>query len=94
MIRRRDIGFTIYDLRFTIYERQLYDKPASLAHFALDAHTAAMRLDDVFDDAQADAHTGRLAALLGAEAVEALEDFLLFPVRNARAVVGDGKDEG
>ena len=58
---------------------------------AFDPHPPAMRLDDVFHDAQADSNTLRLAPQLGTAPVKPLENFLVFLRRNARAVVGDGK---
>ncbi len=56
---------------------------------AADQHPAAVGLDDVFHNAQANAHALGLAPQLGAAAVEALEDLLLLGRRDAFAVVLD-----
>jgi len=45
----------------------------------LHEHPAAVRLDDVFHDAQADSNTLRLAPQLGTAPVKPLEDFFRAP---------------
>jgi hypothetical protein len=52
-----------------------------------------MRLDDVLDDAEPDAHALGFAAEFGAASIKALENLFMFLRRNAGAVVGDGKCE-
>jgi hypothetical protein len=66
-------------------------EPAALADGALHEHPPAVRLDDVFHDAQADSNTLRLAPQLGTAPVKPLEDPSVFLRRNARPMVADVK---
>ena len=70
-------------------KRQLNRKPAALARGAAEQHLAAVGFDDVFDNAQANAHPLGLAPQLRAATVEALEDLLLFFCRYPLTAVLD-----
>src|ERR1035438_5771940 len=64
-------------------------KPATLADGALHEHPSAVRLDDMFHEAQTDSNTLRLALQLGTAPVKPLENLFVFLRRNARTVVAD-----
>ena len=53
--------------------REFDGEAAAVARGAADQYSAAVRFDDMFDDAQADARTLGLASQLGAASVKALE---------------------
>src|SRR5687767_9527237 len=63
---------------------------AALAEFALYPDFAAVGLDDVFDDGEAEAGAALVAGAGAIDAVETFEDAALRFGRNAGAVVGDG----
>jgi hypothetical protein len=88
-----DIRCRLLDVESSWPNQQFNRKPAALAGFTLHEHAPAVRLDDVFHDAQADSNTLRLAAQLGTAPVKPLKDFFVFLRRNARAVVADKKVE-
>ncbi len=66
---------------------QFDGEPAPLSYSALDGHRSAVRLDNVFHNAQPDADALRLAAQLRAEPIESFEDASVFFGRDAFAVV-------
>src|SRR5687767_14930872 len=63
---------------------------AAVAEFALDPDFAAVGLDDVFDDGEAEAGAALVAGAGAIDTVEAFEDAALRFGRNAGAIVGDG----
>ncbi len=58
---------------------------------AFDSHAAAVRLDNMFDDAQPDANPRGFAPQLGLAPIKALEDLAMLRGWNARAMVGNPK---
>ena len=62
---------------------QFNREPAPFANFALHHHAPAVRLDNMFHDAQADSNTLRFAAQLGTQPVKPLKN--LFPLRRRNA---------
>ena len=63
---------------------------AAVAEFAFDPDLAAVGLDDVFDDGEAEAGAALVAGAGAIDAIEAFEDAALCFGWNARAVVGNG----
>jgi hypothetical protein len=89
-----EVEYWLLNVEYSFFKRQFNGKPAAFAQLALHAYPAAVGLDDVFHDAQADSNTLRLAPQLGTAPVKPLENPPVFPRRNPRAVVGDGKIKG
>ena len=80
----------MFNVRCFIFYWNFNRESAAFARFALHEHPAAVRLDDVFHDAQADSNTLRLAPQLGTAPVKPLEDFFVLLRRNARASIRNG----
>ena len=68
---------------------QFKGEPAALADFASDADSAAVRLDDVLDEGEADADPLGFATEFGAAAIKPFEDPFVFGGRDAFALVLD-----
>ena len=92
--RYSDPFSSVFIRGFNRVHGQFNRKPAAFAGFAFDAYPTAVGLDDMFDEAQADSNTLRLAPQLGTAPVKPLENLFVFLRRYARAVVADRKDEG
>jgi hypothetical protein len=86
---RASFGFRISGFGFI--DGQFNCETAALANFTLDEHPPAVRFNNVFHDAQADADALRLAAQLGPQPVESLKDFLALGHGNAGTLVRDGQ---
>ena len=80
----------MFDVRCFIFYWNFNRESAALADGTLHEHAPAVRLDDVFHDAQADSNTLRLAPQLGTAPVKPLEDFFVLLRRNARASIRNG----
>src|SRR5205823_2357599 len=76
-----------------IFKRQLDGEPAPFSHLTAHEHSAAVRFDNMFHDAQADANPLRFTSQFRAAPVKALEDFFVLFWRNAIAMVFDPKSD-
>src|SRR5712692_2322616 len=72
---------------------QLNRKPAPMSRLAADHHASAVRFDNMFHDAQADAHTLRLAPKFAAAPIKSLKNLPLFFRRNTVAMILDPDSE-
>src|SRR5690606_13880012 len=71
-------------------QRQKHGEPAALAELALDRETAAMAVEDVLYDGEAEAGAAQLARTAAIDAIESLGEARDVLGRNALALVGDG----
>ncbi len=72
---------------FPFLARQFNRKAAAFAHLAPDAHLSAVSFNDMFHDAQADAHPLGLAAQFVSTPVKPFENLFLLPLRYAFTLV-------
>ena len=75
---------------WSVRRRQHHRKGRALAGRALDVEPAAMAVDHVLDDGEAEAGAAELARARGVDAVEALGEPRQVAGRNAVALVGNG----